>query len=57
MCILFMFKMYVLYYFMKESITFCIRVLGTHLIELHYNSSFIYVDSIYAGITRNLTLV
>jgi hypothetical protein len=30
---------------MKESLSFCIP--GMHLIEIHYNSSFIYEDSIY----------
>jgi hypothetical protein len=50
-----MFKVYVLYYFMKESFTFCI--LGMYPIELNYNSSSICVDLIYADTTRNLTLV
>jgi hypothetical protein len=39
---------------MKESLNFCIP--GMHPIEIHYTLSFIYTDSIYAIISRNLTL-
>jgi hypothetical protein len=40
---------------MKESLNFCIP--GMHPIEKHYNLSFIYADSIYAGISKNITPV
>jgi hypothetical protein len=43
----------VLYYFMKESPNFCIP--RTHPTEIHYNSSFMYANLIYDGISRNLT--
>jgi hypothetical protein len=39
---------------MKETLNFCIR--GMNPIEIHYNLSFIYADSIYMGISGNLTL-
>jgi hypothetical protein len=52
---MFMFKIYKCFvFFMKESLNFCI--LGMYPIEIHYNPSFIYTDSIHAGISRNLTL-
>jgi hypothetical protein len=52
---MFMFKILnVLYYFLKESLNFCIHEM--HPIEIHYNLSSIYADSIYVGISRNLTL-
>jgi hypothetical protein len=45
---------HILYYFMKESLNFCVP--GMHPIEIHYNSFFIYANLIYAGISRNLIL-
>jgi hypothetical protein len=45
----------VLYYFMKESLNSCIPGTDSIEIQLRYNSTFIYADSIYAGISRNVS--
>jgi hypothetical protein len=50
---IFMFKIYKCSVLFYESLSFCIP--GTHPTEIRYNSSFSYAESIYAGISRNLT--
>jgi hypothetical protein len=52
---MFMFEMYKCFVLFYESLNFCIP--GMHPIEVHYNSSLIYADSIDAGTSRNLTQV
>jgi hypothetical protein len=47
------FKLYVSYHLVKESLNFSIS--RTNSIEIHYNLCLIYVDSIYAGISSDLT--